>query len=67
MTASAALATAIVYFGTFLAIGLIARLAIKNWMSRRNFDLADIQAAAGPNRRKRRMFLLGFWREEGPD
>ena len=67
MTASAALATAIVYFGTFLAIGLVARLAIKKWMSRRDFDLADIQAQAGTSRRKRRMFLLGFWRDEGPD
>jgi hypothetical protein len=36
-------------------------------MSRRNVDLADIQAQAGPNRRKRPMFLLGFWREDGPD
>ena len=67
MTGSAALATAIVYFGTFLAIGLIARFAINKWMSRRDVDLADIQAQAGPNRRKRRLFLLGFWREEGPD
>jgi hypothetical protein len=67
MTASAALATAIVYFGTFVAIGFVARLAITKWMSRRDFDLADIQAQAGTNRRKRRMFLLGFWRNEGPD
>jgi hypothetical protein len=67
MNGSAALATAIVYFGTFLAIGLVARLAINKWMSRRNVDLADIQAQAGPNRRKRPMFLLGFWREDGPD
>jgi hypothetical protein len=62
-----ALATAIIYFGSFLAIGLVARLAIGRWMSRRNFDLADIQAQAGPNRRQRRVFLLGFWRDEGPD
>jgi hypothetical protein len=67
MTGSAALATAIVYFGTFLAIGFAARLAIKKWMSRRDFDLADIQAQAGTNRRKRRMFLLGCWRDEDPD
>ena len=62
-----ALATAIIYFGSFLAIGLVARLAIGRWTRRRNVDLADIQAQAGPNRRKRRVFLLGFWRDEGPD
>ena len=67
MTESAALATAIVYFGTFLAIGLVARLAIKKWMSRRDFDLADIQAQAQTNRPKHRKFLLGVWRAQGPD
>jgi hypothetical protein len=65
--AMSALATAIVYFGSFLAIGLLARLAIDRWMHRRDFDLADIQAQAGPSRSKRRVFLLGFWRDEGPD
>jgi hypothetical protein len=29
-------------------------------------DLAEIQAQAGPDRR-RRVFLLGIWRNEGPD
>jgi hypothetical protein len=62
-----ALAAAIVYFGTFLAIGIVARLAIGRWINRRDIDLADIQAQAGPNRAKRRVFLLGFWRDEGPD
>jgi hypothetical protein len=65
--AMSALATAIIYFGSFLAIGLVARLAIARWMNRKDFDLADIQAQAGPNRAKRRVFLLGFWRDEGPD
>jgi len=62
-----ALATAIIYFGSFLAIGLIAKLAIGRWMGRRNLDLPGIQAQAGPRRGKRRVFLLGFWRDEGPD
>jgi hypothetical protein len=62
-----ALATAIIYFGSFLAIGLIAKLAIGRWMGRRNLDLPEIQAQAGPHRGKRRVFLLGFWRDEGPD
>ena len=62
-----ALATAIIYFGSFLAIGLAGRMAIDRWMHRRDFDLADVQAQAGTNRAKRRVFLLGFWRDEGPD
>ena len=43
-----ALITALIYFGSFLAIGLIAKLAISRWMVRRNLDLFDIQAQAGP-------------------
>ena len=62
-----ALVTAIIYFGSFLAIGLIAKLAIGRWMGRRNLDLPEIQAQAGPRRGKRRLFLLGFWRDEAPD
>ena len=59
-----ALVTGLIYFGSFMAIGIIAKLAIDKWMVRRSLDLADIQAQAGPNRRKRRVFLLGFWRDE---
>ena len=62
-----ALVTAVVYFDSFLAIGLIAKLMIGRWMNRRNLDLTEIQAQAGPRRGKRRVFLLGFWRDEGPD
>jgi hypothetical protein len=62
-----ALVTAVVYFGSFLAIGLIAKLVIGRWMNRRNLDLSEIHAQVGPRRGKRRIFLLGFWREEGPD
>jgi hypothetical protein len=59
-----ALLTAIVYFGSFLAIGLIAKLAIGRWMNRSGADLPDLQAQAGPNRRKHKAFLLGAWRNE---
>jgi len=59
-----ALVTALIYFGSFLAIGPIAKLVISRWMIRRDLDPSDIQAQAGPNRRKRRVFLLGFWRDE---
>jgi hypothetical protein len=62
-----ALVTAFIYFGSFLAIGLIAKLLVGRWMVRRDLDLPEIQAQAGPRRGKRRVFLLGFWRDEGPD
>ncbi len=60
-----ALATAVIYFGSFLVLGLIAKRVVGRWMSR-SLELPEIQAQAGPNRR-RRVFLLGFWRDEGPD
>jgi hypothetical protein len=59
-----ALTTAIIYFGTFLAIGVTAKLLVGRWMKRNGVDLADVQAQAGPNRRKRKLFLLGAWRWE---
>jgi len=59
-----ALVTGIIYFGPFLAIGLIAKLVIPKWMASRGADLADVQAQAGSRRRKRRVFLLGSWRDE---
>ena len=59
-----ALATAILYFGTFLTIGFFAKRFIDRWMNRKGADLSDVQAQAGPNRKKRRVFLLGAWRNE---
>lgn len=59
-----ALTTAIIYFGTFVTIGLVAKLTIGRWMKQHDVDLGDVQAQAGPNRRKRKMFLLGAWRWE---
>jgi hypothetical protein len=59
-----ALVTALIYFGTFLSIGLVAKLAVDRWMSRKGADLDDVHAQAGPNRRPRRVFLLGAWRTE---
>jgi hypothetical protein len=55
-----ALVIALIYFGSFLVIGAVA----KRWLDRRGVDLSDVQAQAGPNRRKRRVFLLGSWRTE---
>ncbi len=56
-----ALMTAIIYFGTFIAVGT----AVKCLLRRKTGDveLKDIQEQAGPNRR-RRVFLLGGWRSE---
>jgi len=59
-----ALATAILYFGTFLTIGFFAKRLIDRWMNERGADLSDVQAQAGPNRKKHRVFLLGAWRNE---
>jgi hypothetical protein len=60
-----ALFVATIYFGSFIAIGIVARIAIGRWMQRSGVDLSEVQAQAGPNRRKRKVFLLGFWRDEG--
>jgi hypothetical protein len=60
-----ALAVAVIYFGSFLAIGIIARMALRKLMERSGADLADVQAQAGPKRRRRKVFLLGAWRDEG--
>ncbi len=55
-----ALETFIIYVTPFLIIGIGAKLL----MRRRGVDLSDIQAKAGPNRRARKVFLLGAWRKE---
>ena len=59
------LTVAVIYFGSFIAIGIIAKILLGKLMMRTGVDLADVQALAGPNRRKRKVFLLGIWREEG--
>lgn len=55
-----ALVTLLIYVTPFLAIGIGAIW----WMRRKGVDLTDVQKEAGPNRGKRRLFLLGFWRSE---
>jgi hypothetical protein len=59
-----ALMVAVIYFGTFLAIGLLGKIALGRWMARHGVDLDDVQAQAGENRRPRKLFLLGAWRNE---
>jgi hypothetical protein len=59
-----ALVVAIIYFGSFIAVGIMAKIALDKLMARTGADLADVQAQAGPNRKKRSVFLLGVWRDE---
>ena len=62
-----ALVTASIYFGSFLAIAVIAKFAVSRWLNLRDIDLGEIRTQLGPNRRKSSRFLLGFWRGEDPD
>lgn len=55
-----ALGTLAIYVTPFLIIGI----AVKILMKRRSVDLSDVQEQAGPNRRARKVFLLGAWRRE---
>jgi hypothetical protein len=59
-----ALVVAGIYFGSFLAIGIIAKVTLGKLMQRSGADLSEVQAQAGANRRKRKVFLLGAWRDE---
>ena len=58
-----ALVVAAIYLLPFIAIGWIAKRVIDRRM--RGTNLIDVHDLAGPNRRKRKVFLLGSWREEG--
>jgi hypothetical protein len=44
----------------FVVIGIAIRL----WMKRKGVDLDEVQSQAGANRRPRKLYLFGFWREE---
>jgi len=55
---------AIIYFGSFIAIGLIARIVLGRLMARSSESLEEIHAQAGTRREKRSVFLLGAWRSE---
>ena len=55
-----ALETFAIYVTPFVILGVVAKLLL-----RRNIvDLTDVQKQAGPNRKPRRVFLLGGWRAE---
>jgi hypothetical protein len=62
-----ALERALICFGSFPALGIIAKATAGRWMSRRNLDPSPVREQMGLPRGRRRLFLLGFWRDEGPD
>lgn len=55
-----ALVVFLIYVVPFLTLGMVGRW----WVRRKGVDLEEVQAQAGPNRRKRRLFFLGIWRWE---
>jgi hypothetical protein len=57
-----ALAVAFIYLAPFFIIGAIAKMLIKKRME--GSGLSDVHDLAGQNRRKRKVFLLGSWRDE---
>jgi hypothetical protein len=60
-----AVVVAVIYFGSFIAIGFVAKHVLDKTMRRSSETLEEIHAQAGPNRGKRTVFLLGVWRREG--
>ena len=60
-----ALVVAFIYFGSFIALGIGARIFLGKLMKRVSADLEDVQAQGGPNRPRRTAFLNGAWRREG--
>lgn len=51
-------------FAIYVTPFLIVGAAVKVLMKRYAVDLPEVQKHAGPNRRPRRLFLLGGWRTE---
>jgi hypothetical protein len=59
-----ALTVAVIYFGSVIAFGAIAKMICAYLMGRYGVDLVDVHKQAGENRRARDAFLLGAWRKE---
>ena len=53
-----------VYFGTFLSVGYVAKRRLDRWMARRGEHLDEVQAQGRPGGRKNKRFLLGSWYHE---
>jgi hypothetical protein len=59
-----AITVAVIYFGSVIAFGAIARIVCARLMGRYGVELSDVQEQAGTNRRELDVFLLGAWRKE---
>ncbi len=57
-----ALAGAFIYLAPFFIIGVIARMIIRKRM--KGSSLSDMHDLAGQKRGRRKVFLLGSWRDE---
>jgi hypothetical protein len=58
-----ALATAVLYFGSFLLLGYGTKRLLARWMEQHGEELGEVQAQAGDSGRKGGSFLLGVWRK----
>lgn len=56
-----ALVTAVVYFGTFLSIGYVAKRLLDKWIAQHGEHLHEVQAQAKNGGGKSQRFLLGIW------
>jgi DNA-binding transcriptional regulator of glucitol operon len=59
-----ALYTAVIYFGSFIVIGWLGKLALTRWMARHGATLSEVNDQFRGSAGKGRRFLLGFWRNE---
>lgn len=60
-----ALFTAVIYFGTFLTVGFVAKRLLDRWMARHGENLPEIQAQGRNGGRQDDRFLLGVWYRQG--
>ena len=56
-----ALVTAVVYFGTFLTVGYVAKRLLDRWMARHGEHLHEVQSQGRGGGRQDKRFLLGTW------
>ena len=56
-----ALYTAILYFGSFLALGWVAKRVLDKWTAERGQHASEVQGRPSENAPPRTRFLLGVW------
>jgi hypothetical protein len=57
-----ALYTAVLYFGSFVVLGLFGKRLLDKWTAQHSENLSEVQDQAGEDRHKQPRFLLGVWR-----